>query len=104
MSKARLNYALDLVIAIAFILSTASGLVLWLAGSGGYQGGRNPNFNTAFLGLSQHTWSDLHVWVSLVLVLGIVVHFALHWNWVVCMTRRLLKPVGHRTQKTYSIP
>ena len=42
MSKAKLNYLLDGVIAIAFIVSTLSGVVFLFAGSGGYQGGAQP--------------------------------------------------------------
>jgi len=92
MNKTKLNYALDWVIVVAFVLSAVSGLVLWLAGSGGYQGGRNPAFQTLVLGISRWTWSDLHVWTSVVLVAGGVAHFLLHWDWMVCVTRRLLRP------------
>ncbi|HIE38972.1 MAG TPA: DUF4405 domain-containing protein [Anaerolineae bacterium] len=92
MNKTKLNYALDWVIALAFLLPTSTGLVLWLAGSGGYRGGRNPDFQAQVLGISRWTWSDLHIWVSLVLGVGVVVHFLLHWDWIVCMTKRLLRP------------
>ena len=103
MDRTKLNYALDWVIALAFILSTATGLVLWLAGSGGYQGGRNPAFRTAILGISRGAWSDLHIWVSLVLVVGVVVHFLLHWSWIVCVTKRLLRPPRRREQEARAI-
>lgn len=97
--KVRLNYALDAVIALSFILSAAAGIVLLLAGSGGYQGGRNPGFQALILGLSRETWRDLHNWVSLVLIAGVMTHFALHWNWIVCVTKRLLRPVSRQTQE-----
>ena len=51
----------------------------WYA-SGGYQGGRNPHFATALLGISRGTWSDLHTWASLVMLAGVVVHLVLHWK------------------------
>jgi len=92
MNRARLNYALDWVIAVAFLLSAATGAVLWWAGSGGYQGGHNPAFQAAVLGIARGTWTDLHIWVSLVLVAGVAAHFLLHWDWIVCMTKRLLRP------------
>jgi len=90
--KVRLNYMLDMVIAVAFILSALSGLVFLGAGSGGYQGGRNPGFQTEIWGLSRSVWSDLHTWTSLVMIVGAVVHVLLHWNWIVCMTKRVLRP------------
>ena len=90
MSKTQLNYVLDVVIAVAFIASALSGVVFLFAGSGGYQGGRNPGFRTEILGVDRAIWSDLHTWVSLVMIAGVVIHLALHWNWIVCMTKRLI--------------
>jgi hypothetical protein len=63
-SKAKLNYAIDLFIGLAFILSAISGLILFFAPSG-YQGGRNPNYLQPVLFLSRHTWNDLHIWSSI---------------------------------------
>ena len=55
LNKARLNYALDVVIAFAFILSSLSGIAFMFMGSGGYQGGRNPDFQTELLGISRRS-------------------------------------------------
>ena len=52
--KAKLNYAVDVVIGLAFILSALSGLVLFFAPSG-YQGGRNLYYLQSVLFLSTHT-------------------------------------------------
>ncbi|MBL7062635.1 MAG: DUF4405 domain-containing protein [Anaerolineae bacterium] len=65
MNKAKLNYLLDAVIGLSFVLSSVTGTAFLLMGSGGYQGGRNPGFTTALLGISRTTWSDLHTWASL---------------------------------------
>lgn len=97
--RVRLNYALDAVIALAFIGAAVTGIVLLLAGSGGYQGGRNPGFQSLVLGLTRGTWRDLHNWVSLVLIAGVVAHFLLHWNWIICTTKRLLQPAPRLTQE-----
>lgn len=91
-NKAKLNYVLDAVIAAAFILAALSGLLLMTAGSGGYQGGRNSSFETERLGIDRWTWKDLHAWGGLVMTAGVLVHLLLHWNWIVCTTKRLLRP------------
>ena len=104
MRKARLNYMLDAVIGVAFVLSAATGAAFLLMGSGGYQGGRNPGFATALLGISRRTWSDLHTWASVVMVVGVFVHLALHWKWIVCVTKGLLRPKGRRTQAVDRCP
>ena len=93
--KAKLNYAVDVVIGLAFILSALSGLVLFFAPSG-YQGGRNPYYLQSVLFLNTQTWGILHTWGSIAMISGVGAHLVLHWNWMVCMTKRLLtgpKPV-----------
>lgn len=42
--------------------------------------------------LSRDNWNDVHIWGSLAVIAGIVVHLALHWRWIVCMVKRLLTP------------
>lgn len=99
MNKSKLNYLIDVVIGLAFALSGATGLAFLLMGSGGYQGGRNPGYATALLGLSRQTWSDLHTWASVVMVVGVVVHFAFHWKWIVCVTKKMLPSLPRRANR-----
>lgn len=91
MTKTRVNYLLDLVIGIAFIISAVTGIAFLFMGSGGYQGGRNLGFATAFLGISRAKWSDLHTLGSLIMIAGVSIHLALHWKWIVCITQQWLK-------------
>lgn len=86
-SKAKMNFALDLVVAAAGVLSAVSGIVLLLV-PGGYQGGANPYYGQDVLWLGHHQWSDLHTWTSLVAIAGVLVHLVLHWKWIVCMFKR----------------
>jgi len=95
-NKARINYFVDLIIAAAFVLTAVSGLVLFFAGSGGYQGGRNPRYLREVLLWSRWTWKALHDWGGIAMAAGVVAHLALHWKWAVCMTRNLL----HRRGRT----
>jgi len=99
MNKPKLNYLIDAVIGLAFALSGATGLAFLLMGSGGYQGGRNPGYASALLGLSRQTWSDLHTWASVVMIVGVVVHFAFHWKWIVCVTKKMLPSLPHRANR-----
>lgn len=96
MDKAKLNYLLDAATALAFVVSGATGAAFMVMGDGGYQGGRNPGFATAFLGLSRGTWSDLHTWASLVLVAGVALHVVFHWRWILCVTRKMLPSLPRR--------
>jgi hypothetical protein len=87
--KARINFALDAIIAVAFLLSAVSGIILYLV-PGGYQGGRNPYYGREVLGIGHHTWSDWHTWGSFVMIAGVLLHLALHWRWIVCMVKNTL--------------
>ena len=97
-SRVKLNYILDAVIALAFLISAASGILLWLAGSGGYQGGSNPAFQTVVLSISRWAWSDLHVWTSLIMIAGVLLHQVFHWRWIVAATKRVMRPARPKNQ------
>ena len=90
-NKARINYYVDIIIAISFLLVALSGIILFFAGSGGYQGGRNPRHAQEVLGISRLLWKDLHDWGGIVMMGGVLLHLVLHWKWIVCMTRNLFK-------------
>ena len=89
-TKGKLNYATDVIIGLAFILSALSGMVLFFVPSG-FQGGRNFYYLQPVLGLNTHTWGELHTWGSIAMVVGVGAHLILHWRWMVCMTKKLLK-------------
>lgn len=97
MNKGRLNYLMDVLLALLGFLSGVSGIVLLLMGEGGYRGGRNSHFVRSFLGIERWVWNDIHTWVSIALIVGVVIHIALHWNWIVCMTRTLVDSVRRPT-------
>lgn len=89
-STAKLNYLVDVVIGLAFIMSALSGLILFFVPSG-YQGGRNPYYGQSVLFLTTHAWNELHTWSSLAMIAGVGGHLLLHWRWMICMTGRLLR-------------
>jgi quinol-cytochrome oxidoreductase complex cytochrome b subunit len=92
--KTRLNYWVDILIGLAFAATAVSGVVLLFAGSGGYQGGRNPRHAREVLFLSRWVWKALHDWSGIVMAVGVGLHFVLHWSWLTCMTRNLFRRLG----------
>jgi hypothetical protein len=89
-SKAKLNFVVDAMILIAFLAATVSGIVLLTMPHGGYQGGRNPYYGQAVLFLTREGWNDVHVWGSLAMIAGIIIHVVLHWRWIVGMVKRFV--------------
>jgi len=88
-TQGKLRYAVDVMIGIAFILSALSGTVLFFAPSG-YQGGRNPYYLQTVLFLSTHDWNTVHTWGSFAMIAGVGAHLALHWNWMILTTKKIL--------------
>ncbi len=87
--QARVNFSLNSLLFVAFFLVNLSGLIAWLVlPSGGYQGGRNPFYGATLLTLTRHDWKDLHLWAGLAMIVILVIHLALHWQWVMCVVRR----------------
>ena len=104
-NKARINYYVDIIIAISFVVAALSGMILFFAGSGGYQGGRNPRYAQEVLGVSRLLWKDLHDWGGIIMLGGVFLHLVLHWKWIVCMSRNVFRGsagAGAKSAKTAS--
>jgi cytochrome b subunit of formate dehydrogenase len=84
---AKINVAINLLIAISFLLCAISGVYFVFGPSGGYEGGRNPNWDPGFL-FSRTAWDMIHTWSGVVMSVAAVLHFAIHWRWVKNVTAR----------------
>lgn len=82
MSRAEINYLAGLALFVAGSIEAISGFVLWLILPRGSGGGATFIFN-------RHMWLGLHDWLAIALVAIIVVHLALHWKWIITMTKRV---------------
>jgi len=83
MSKTKTNYWIDVVIAIAFVLSATSGIVFLFPANG-----------TSALGVSYRVWDQVHTWGSLLMIAGVLAHLVLHWKWIVTMTKKTFFSTG----------
>ena len=89
-NRGTINYLVDIIIGLGFIVSMFSGLaLLFVPSGGGFQGGRNPQAQVEILGMSRWFLKDLHTYSSILMGLGVLVHLVLHWSWMVCVTRNL---------------
>jgi hypothetical protein len=94
-AKTRGNWLIDAVVFLGGILAALSGIYFLYLPSGGYRGGRNPAYGIQIL-FERHTWSDLHVITGLLMVAAVVIHFAIHWRWVVTMARKVANRIRTR--------
>ena len=81
--KASRNYYVDVILGLLATILTVSSLLLWVVLPQGY-------FPSRLLWLEAHKWSGLAVTVA------VIVHLALHWRWLLSMTRRQLSRAARR--------
>jgi hypothetical protein len=88
MERARLNYWIDVVLLVAFIIVTVSGFVLKFAFVSAQPGvGRG----ILFLGTSKIAWLPWHTLSGIAMTVLVFVHLVLHFNWIKVMTKTLFK-------------
>jgi hypothetical protein len=90
--QTRNNWLIDTAVLIGAVVAAITGVYFLFLPSGGYQGGRNPMYGITIL-FSRVTWDGLHTWFGALMIAAVVIHFAIHWNWVKGMAKRMTKSV-----------
>ena len=102
---AKINVFVNLIIALSFLFVALSGIYFLFFTNGGYEGGNNPAYDQGLL-FSRITWDLIHTWSGVIMIIAGVVHFAIHWRWIVNVTRRFFLSLGQNaragTQSTIS--
>ncbi len=81
MRRASMNLVVDAVAFVAFVLLTATGVLIRYVlppGSG--------RFSTLW-GLDRDGWGQFHFWIAVLLLVSLGLHLFLHWRWVVGMVK-----------------
>jgi uncharacterized membrane protein len=99
-----INVLVDLGIALGFLVTAVSGIYFLFLPSG-YQSGRTAAWQSNLL-FSRTTWDLLHTWGFVVMLLAALLHLAIHWRWVVNVTRRVWHSawLSSHTRQTVSDP
>lgn len=81
-ARGRWNLILNAVVAVSFLLTALSGVYfMFVSGS---RWAADP-----MILFSRYTWDMLHTWSGVVMIIAAVLHFAIHWRWVVNVTRKI---------------
>jgi hypothetical protein len=86
---AKINLIVDVIIALAFLLTAVSG-IYFLYVPGGHEAGPAAASAPAVL-FSRLTWDLIHTWAGVAMTVAAMLHFAIHWRWVVNVTRRFFQ-------------
>ena len=85
--KAVQHYIMFFLLVVSSLVEAASGFVLWFALPHG--GGRFAS--KEFWSISRDTWTTMHDWAAVALIVIVLVHIIMHWKWVVTVTRQMLR-------------
>jgi hypothetical protein len=77
MNRTLANIIIDIIAAFLFLGMIATGYLLRFPLPPG------SNKMLSLWGYSRHQWGDVHFWISLGLLVVLIVHLVLHWNWIV---------------------
>ena len=55
----------------------------------GFQGGKNPYYNTVVV-FDRQSWDLIHAWSGIAMIVVLLVHIPVHWNWIKTMFQRCL--------------
>jgi hypothetical protein len=84
-TRARLNLILNLIVGISFLAVAISGVYFFfIPGASQESGNRDPIFF-----FTQLTWDKIHTWGAVVFISAVILHFAIHWRWIVKVTGKM---------------
>jgi len=87
MEKVKVNYWVDVLLIILFVIVGISGIVLDFAFTSGVP---NIGRTITFLGTHKLDWLRPHAIAGLAMVVLLIIHLVLHFKWLGLMTRRLV--------------
>ena len=95
---ARLTYniVLDAVIGISFLICAISSINFLIYPNGG--------LTSQTILLSRNAWDMLHTWSGVMMTITAILHFALHWKWVVNITGKLIGRREKTNQNQAALP
>jgi len=85
--KVKLNYFIDSLLAVSFFVVAATGLIIFFFLPEGVRRGGCQEF----LGIIKQNYINIHNWSGILFIILVAVHLVLHWQWIACITRSLLK-------------
>jgi hypothetical protein len=79
MNKAYLNYFIDLLMLIVGSIVAITGVL------------KLPILKFIYQTLNVRTITQLHDISGIIIIILVIIHLALHWNWIVSMTKSIFK-------------
>ncbi|MAG77759.1 hypothetical protein CL616_00140 [archaeon] len=79
----KVNYFIDVLLAISALLVISTGLIKFP--------GLIPTLGLSYSNLPMGTLSRIHDWAGIALTILVIIHLVLHWNWIKATTKQIFK-------------
>jgi hypothetical protein len=86
--RSRFNIGINIAIGLSFLITALSGVYLLFITGG------NHGFADPVLLFNRTTWDLIHTWAGIILIDVAIVHFAIHWRWVLKVTGKMLRSLN----------
>lgn len=83
-ASGQFNLLVNLAIGVSGLLAALSGLYFFFTPSGSEK-------DAAEFLFSRFTWDVIHTWSGVAMIAAALLHFTIHWRWVVKVTRKMLR-------------
>ena len=89
-ARGKYNLAVNSVVGLSFLVTAVSGLYfLLIPGASHESHAPDPLFL-----FNRFTWDLIHTWSGVILISAAILHFAIHWKWVVKVTKKIILTTG----------
>lgn len=85
--RSRANLLINLTIGLSFLITAISGLYLFFVPGSGH------GVVDSLILFSRNTWDLIHTWAGILMIIAAVVHFYIHWRWVVKVSTKMAKAI-----------
>ncbi|OHB54819.1 MAG: hypothetical protein A2Y07_07190 [Planctomycetes bacterium GWF2_50_10] len=104
LSRSTINFAVAVVSFLNLLGLALTGCIVKYVlppGSGGIgrmlHGGDGQGRNIKELwSMTRHPWGDIHFHLSVVFVVLMIIHIALHWNWIQCYIKQTIGKASNK--------
>ena len=87
-NKNKLKYLADIILFISMFGLAGTGIIMAFCTQSGPRVEESLKY---FLKLHRHQWGTIHFYFSIILVIFVIIHLILEWDWIKLQTQKILK-------------
>jgi cytochrome b561 len=86
MKKLKIITLTNVLLLLSFLVTSISGIIMAIVFPAGQRTGQK-----IWLGLARHSWSSIHSWAGILMIVLTLAHVMFYWKVFVVMTKNMFK-------------